>query len=71
VVSGREVVAALLRAGFEVLRQRGSHVILINLTTRQTLPVSVHGSRDLPEGTLRGIIRDAGLTVDEFIRLLG
>ncbi len=71
VVSGGEVVKALRRAGYEVLRQRGSHVILINRQTKQTIPVPVHGSKDMPTGTLRGIIADAGLSVAEFRRLLG
>jgi len=43
---------------------------MINRTTRQTVPVPVH-TGDLKPGTLRGIIRDAGLTVDEFQDLLG
>jgi predicted RNA binding protein YcfA (HicA-like mRNA interferase family) len=68
--SGEDVIRALERAGFEVLRQRGSHVILVNRQSRQTIPVPVHGQRDLPAGTLRGIIADAGLTVGEFVRLL-
>ena len=70
VVSAREVVRALERAGFEFLRQRGSHSVLINRETRQTVPVPVHGSKDLPSGTLRRIIRDVGLTVEDFRQLL-
>jgi predicted RNA binding protein YcfA (HicA-like mRNA interferase family) len=43
---------------------------MINRGTRQTIPVPVHGSKPLRTGTLRAIIRDAGLTVEEFRRLL-
>jgi predicted RNA binding protein YcfA (HicA-like mRNA interferase family) len=70
VASGRQVIGALERAGFELLRQRGSHVTMINRKTRQSIPVPVHGRRPLRRGTLRAIIRDAGLTVEEFGRLL-
>lgn len=70
VASGREVVRALERAGFQFLRQRGSHVTMINRETRQTVPVPVHASKPLRTGTLRAIIRDAGLTVEQFRRLL-
>lgn len=68
-LSGREVVAALRRAGFEKDRQRGSHIIL-----RQTDPphrrLTVPDHRELGRGLLRAPIRDAGLTVDEFLALL-
>ena len=68
--SGAEVIRALKRAGFVVRRQESSHAILRHPETRVTVPVPVHGSRGVPTGTLRDIIRDAGLTVEEFIRLL-
>jgi predicted RNA binding protein YcfA (HicA-like mRNA interferase family) len=48
----------------------GSHHILVDQTLRRRLSVPVHGAHDLKPGTLRGIIRDAGLTVDEFCELL-
>ena len=70
VVSGPEAVRALERAGFVVRRHIGSHVILRHPVTRVAVPVPVHGGKDLKPGTLRGIIRDAGLTIEEFRRLL-
>jgi predicted RNA binding protein YcfA (HicA-like mRNA interferase family) len=71
VVSGRDVVRALGRAGFDVVRIKGSHhrlVHRIDVTRATTVPV--HGNRDLPRGTVRDIIDQAGLTVDEFVDLL-
>jgi predicted RNA binding protein YcfA (HicA-like mRNA interferase family) len=68
VVSGRECVRALERAGFYVKRQTGSHIIL-----RRDEPfaqVVVPDHKVLDRGTLRAIIRQAGLTVDEFVDLL-
>ena len=68
-VSGRQAVAAFERAGFEVRRQRGSHVILVKAGITATLSVPDH--RELKPGTLRALIRKAGLTVDQFAELVG
>ena len=70
-VKPREVIRALERAGFAVTRTKGSHCRLVHREdpTRRTT-VAMHASRDLPRGTLRDIIEQAGLTVEEFIRLL-
>jgi predicted RNA binding protein YcfA (HicA-like mRNA interferase family) len=68
-VSGREVVKALARAGYEQDRQRGSHIIL----RQQTYPhrrVVVPDHKEVAKGTLRNIIRLTGLTLDEFKALL-
>ena len=70
VVSGREVLRALLRAGFEEKGWRGGHAVLRHPETRRSVPVPLHGGRDLPPCTVRTIIRQAGLTVDEFVELL-
>jgi predicted RNA binding protein YcfA (HicA-like mRNA interferase family) len=67
-VSGREAVEAFERAGFEVSRQRGSHVILTKPRHPATLSVPQHP--ELAVGTLRALIRQAGLTVDQFLVLL-
>ena len=68
-VSGREVVRALQKVGYERDRQRGSHIVL-----RQMVPphrrITVPGHNEVARGTLRAIIRQAGLTVDEFEALL-
>ena len=68
-VSGRQAVAAFERAGFEVKRQRGSHVILVKAGITATLSVPDH--RQLKPGTLRALIRKARLTVDQFVELVG
>jgi len=68
-VSAREAVAALRRTGFAVDHQTGSHIIL-----RHTDPphrrLTVPNHKELAKGTLRSIIRDAGLTVEQFVGLL-
>lgn len=69
VVSGIEIVKALVKVGYEVDHQTGSHMIL-----RQKEPphrrLTVPKHRELAKGTLRAIIRQAGLTVEEFVELL-
>lgn len=69
-VRGKEVIAALCKAGFEVQRVKSSHHILKKPGHVYNISVPVHGSRALRQGTLRRIIRDAGLTVEEFVKLL-
>ena len=69
VISGRECVAALEQVGFTVRRQSGSHIIVRrDGTPAQTISVPNHPTLD--RGTLRGIIRLANLTVEEFTALL-
>jgi predicted RNA binding protein YcfA (HicA-like mRNA interferase family) len=70
-ISGKAVVRALERNGFRVERVSGSHHVL----RRPDVPASkvivpVHGGHDLPPGTLRSILKQAGLSVDEFIASL-
>ena len=69
VLKPKQVVAALEKAGFELRRQTGSHVIMHKSGIRYPISVPQHPI-DLPKGTLRAIIRQAGLTVDEFLGLL-
>ena len=70
-VKARDVVRALHSVGFSIVRTSGSHYRLVHDTdpTRQTT-VPVHGGKDIPRGTLHEIIKQAGLTVDEFLDLL-
>ncbi|MCH7997849.1 MAG: type II toxin-antitoxin system HicA family toxin [Chloroflexi bacterium] len=67
-VSGRQAVSAFERAGFEIRRQRGSHIIMTKPASPETLSVPDH--REIRIGTLRALIRKAGLTVDQFEDLL-
>lgn len=68
--SGRQVVAALVRAGFEQSHIRGSHHYLRKPGMTALVVVPVHGNRTLPVGTLRSIIRQTGLSDEEFAGLL-
>jgi predicted RNA binding protein YcfA (HicA-like mRNA interferase family) len=63
----REVLAKLQRAGFVVRRQSGSHVVLRHQDGRQTY-VAMH-TGDVPTGTFRSILKQAGLTEEAFRNL--
>ena len=67
VISGDDFVRAMAKIGYYEDRTRGSHMILRCSGRR---PLSVPRHRTLDRGTLRGLIRDAGLSVEEFIELL-
>jgi predicted RNA binding protein YcfA (HicA-like mRNA interferase family) len=67
-IPGRECIRALQRGGFVIDRQRGSHITLIRDDPFASVTVPNH--KELKRGMLRGIIKDAGLTVDEFVELL-
>ena len=65
------VIRALERAGFAISRTSGSHCRLIHSTDpSRKVTIPLHGAADLKRGTLRSIIAQAGLTVDQFIALL-
>ena len=65
-VSGAEAVRALQRLGFEVARQRGSHIVMRRGSSGC---VSPH-HREIKTGTLAGLLRQAGVSPDEFISVL-
>jgi len=69
-LTARKVIRALKRAGFVEDRQKGSHLVLFQPATKARTVVPVHSGRTVKEPLLRGIIRDANLTVEEFIELL-
>lgn len=71
VIKGVDVVRALRKAGFEVVRIKGSHHRMVHTEgADRATTVPVHGNTDIPRGMLRDIIKQAGLSVDEFINLL-
>jgi len=68
VVSGKEARRAFEKAGFVFDRQRGSHMTLVRKEPFCALTIPDH--RELDAGTLRSLIRNSGLTVDQFRALL-
>ncbi len=70
VVSGRQAVRVLTRIGYQVVRQKGSHIRLRDNTNPDHLPLTIPDHRSVKPGLLRELLRDAGLSVEEFARLL-
>jgi len=68
IVSGKEAVHAFNRAGWEISRREGSHIILTKTGMIATLSVPDH--KEIKRGILRSLIRMAGLTIEEFCLLL-
>ena len=71
VVSGKEVIKALLKDGFTFVRQTGSHQHLVKETTEKIFRVTipVHGNKEINPFVLRSICRQAGYDWEEFQKL--
>jgi len=67
-ISGKEAARVFENAGWQAIGQTGSHLVLVKPGVRVNLSVPQH--RELSVGTLRALIRNAGMTVDEFLALL-
>jgi len=65
----RKLIKILERVGFKVVRQKGSHVIMMNdKGTRTVIPV--HPGKDVKPGLIRAIIKEAGLRREDYMKLL-
>ena len=67
-ISGKEAAKAFHHAGWQAVGQVGSHLVMIKPGIRVNLSIPQH--RELSVGTLRALIRNAGLTVEDFLKLL-
>ena len=70
VVSARQVIRALEKIGYEVVRQKGSHVRLRDSNDPNHLPVTVPNHKTIKPGLLHQILRDANLTVEQLVEIL-
>ena len=69
-LGARDVIRALEKVGYARWRQKGSHLTMFREADRRALTIPIHFSKTIPKGTLRAIIRQAGLTPDELLRNL-
>lgn len=69
-VPARDVVRVTERLGFVFDRQKGSHAVYLRASDHRRVVIPVHKGKDLRPGTLRGIIEDLGVSVEEFARML-
>jgi predicted RNA binding protein YcfA (HicA-like mRNA interferase family) len=65
-----EIIAALKRDGWNVIRQKGSHIRLEKILDNETLKITVPAHRPVKRSTLSHILKQARLTVDNFLKLL-
>jgi predicted RNA binding protein YcfA (HicA-like mRNA interferase family) len=68
VVSGKDMIRYLSKRGFEVVGRKGSHVRMKKLAEPRNLIVIIPDHKELAQGTLRSILRQAGITFEEFVR---
>ncbi len=69
-LSGRDVIKALSKAGFQVVRQKGSHVIMKKKTYESEIATVVPNHNEVDRGTLLEILRQTKIKRDEFMKLL-
>ena len=69
-MSGKEVVSILKQFGFREIRQKGSHIILKRTTSEEEIGCVIPLHSELAIGTLRGILRQAKVNIEEFMRKL-
>lgn len=70
VISGHEAVRVFEKIGYRVVRQKGSHMRMRNDANPTHQPLTIPNHKELKSGLLRRMIRDAGLSVEQFNKLL-
>lgn len=70
VISGKDAVKAFRKIGYEVIRQRGSHLRLKDPLNPAHKPLTIPDHQEIKPGLLRKLIRDANLSVEDFFKLL-
>ena len=69
-ISGKELVKILALFGFVEIRQKGSHVVLKRKTEDGEIGTVVPMHKELAEGTIRGILKQSQIDIDEFLKLV-
>jgi predicted RNA binding protein YcfA (HicA-like mRNA interferase family) len=69
IIKAKELIKALKKLGFLEHRQVGSHLVIKHDDSRRTV-IPVHSGQDIPRGTLKAILRDIEVSVDELIGVL-
>lgn len=70
IINGLQLIKVLKKHGFTLNRVKGSHHILVHPDKRITVSVPVHKGKTLGKGITQAIIKDAGLTIEEFLKTL-
>jgi predicted RNA binding protein YcfA (HicA-like mRNA interferase family) len=70
IIKDRDLIRALKRLGFAEARQHGTSHLILKHPDGRLASVSIHPGRDIPRGTLQGLLRDIEIRVDDFVRAL-
>ncbi len=70
IVSGDQAIRAFEQLGYRRVRQRGSHIRLRHPSNSRRAPLTIPNHRELKPGLLRGLLRTAQVSVEEFLRLI-
>ena len=70
VISGKVLLKTLQKHGCAAIRQRGSHVFIEDVTRTKGSVIPIHGNEDLRKGTLKSILNDLDISVEELIWML-
>jgi predicted RNA binding protein YcfA (HicA-like mRNA interferase family) len=68
-ISPNKLIKILEKEGFKVIRQKGSHVIMIN-SKKNRIVIPVHPGKDIKPGLIRAILREAGISREKLFKLL-
>jgi predicted RNA binding protein YcfA (HicA-like mRNA interferase family) len=68
-INPNKLVKILEKEGFKVIRQKGSHVIMIN-SRKTRIVIPVHPGKDIKPGLIRAILREAGISREKLLKLL-
>ncbi|MGA2091944.1 MAG: type II toxin-antitoxin system HicA family toxin [Sedimentisphaerales bacterium] len=70
VISGSQAIKCFEKIGYQVVRQRGSHVRMHHKSDNTKQPLTIPNHKTLGKGLLRKLLRDSQLTIEEFLKLL-
>jgi len=70
IASGKDLVKVFSKFGYEVVRQKGSHIRLVNKNNPSYPPLTVPDHKEVSIGVMRKLIRDSGIGVEDLIDLL-
>ena len=68
-LSGKTLIKILLKFGFTVVRQKGSHIVLKKKTNEGDIGTVVPDHKELAEGTVRGALKLGKISIDEFLEM--
>lgn len=70
IISGKRLLRVFKKNGYQVIRQKGSHVFIEGAEGENGTVIPVHGNEDLGKGLLKSILNDLNLSVEELIEMI-